>query len=541
MSDDNVIELAAYRGEAVHEPAPARSAERDAERLKEADALLGKLHRTKRILQDDRSILVGNLGRLIDDMNVENRMELAAKILDTKWPKRKRYVRFPDEVPDPSTPYAASGLDFASIIQGIVDKKVSQGVDLTHATIETVNSALKRTSFRSPSPFQMPEGIDERDAAFFMSEMEKVFEKLAHEADLTGYFELISKFPIYPDREWTTQSSSLELNAKFAPNDLYLWHWYTEEDQFDQLHDWIPWWAPRCVIGHLYIPFQCPQLKLPPHAVSALEKACGGKVTWTGHDYSRLLKPFLRPEWIHSTRVFHRLPIWLMALPLPNRLVPCLYAALYRPVGFLPKEHYPSYDDPVVPCFADKIGKLITDDAVYFDANHDDYETLYLCVSDGGILVIGSGVEDMWNFKAELCFQEIDELPEWLQTHPVQRLLKLTMDSDEGKSFSLSARSYADNIEWLIVDEGPVTPEEISRFRPAFPDDPITQYTPLRQNTIAAYLLRNFTYAIDGSIFEALKEDILARAMPARKLIDHKLSKFRAAFDERFGPSNPTT
>jgi hypothetical protein len=131
--------------------------------------------------------------------------------------------------------------------------------------------------------------------------------------------------------------------------------------------------------------------------------------------------------------VHHRLPIWLIVLPLPNRLVPCLYAAIYRPIGFKPKKHSTSHDDPVVPCFVGRLGKQIEDDEVYFGAGYDRYlnTTLYVCASDTGIFVIGSGVEDMWNFTSELMCSDIDELPEWLRSHPVQRLLKLTMDSDE--------------------------------------------------------------------------------------------------------------
>jgi hypothetical protein len=140
----------------------------------------------------------------------------------------------------------------------------------------------------------------------------------------------------------------------------------------------------------------------------------------------------------------------------------------------------------------------------------------------------------MWNFKSELIFIDIDDLPDWLKPHPVQRLLKLTMDSDEGKLFALASRSFAGNIEWWISDEEPVLPAEISVFRPAF-SDPAPQYTPLRQNTIAASLLRNFTYVEDGSIFEALKNDARARATAARELIDREFSKFRTTFEQRFG------
>jgi hypothetical protein len=325
----------------------------------------------------------------------------------------------------------------------------------------------------------------------------------------------------------------LELKSGEASNDLYRWDWYTDEEE---LQDWIPWWAPRCVIGHLYIPFRCGRLELPPHGVTEIEKACGGKVRWGWvGDYEKLLTPFISPEWIRPHVLHHRLPLWLIVLPLPNRLVPCLYAAIYRPIGFKPKEHFPSYDDPVLPCFVDRLGKQIEDDEVYFEATYglDDYTTLYVSASEAGIFVIGSGVEDMWNFKSELMCSDIDDLPEWLQPHPVQRLLKLTMDSDEAKQFSLSPRSFAHTHEWSPRDDESASREELTVFRAAFPD-PVGQCTPLRQNTIAAYLLRSFTVK-DKSFFDALREDALARAAPARELVDRELSKFLTAFDERFG------
>jgi hypothetical protein len=83
-------------------------------------------------------------------------------------------------------------------------------------------------------------------------------------------------------------------------------------------------------------------------------------------------------------------------------------------------------------------------------------------------------------------------------------------------------------ITWGISDSESV-------FRPAVSDS-VTQYTPpLRQNTIAAYLLRNFVYVDDVPIFEALKNDALAKATAAREVIDGERSKFQAAFDRRYG------
>src|SRR5262249_55668795 len=151
MTGDNLIDLAAYREQV---------AQRDANRGKEADALLDEIRAKKRVSKDDRPTLVSNLGRLIHQMEPDDRMDLAARVLETKWPKRKRYIRFPDESPDLPARYAASGLDFARIIHQIVGEKARKGLDRTQATIETVYGVLKGTSFRRPSRFQISEGIE---------------------------------------------------------------------------------------------------------------------------------------------------------------------------------------------------------------------------------------------------------------------------------------------------------------------------------------------------------------------------------------------
>jgi hypothetical protein len=71
-------------------------------------------------------------------------------------------------------------------------------------------------------------------------------------------------------------------------------------------------------------------------------------------------------------------------------------------------------------------------------------------------------------------------------------------------------------------------------FRPAFSDS-VTQCPPLPQNTIAAYLLRNSVDVGGVTIFDALKNDALAKAAAARAVIDGELSKFQDAFDTRYG------
>ena len=90
----------------------------------------------------------------------------------------------------------------------------------------------------------------------------------------------------------------------------------------------------------------------------------------------------------------------------------------------------------------------------------------------------------------------MDEIPEWLHEHPVQRILQLTMDSDAAKLFALSPRKFWGR-KWASGDD--------TIFRPAFPDA-AAQHTPgLRQDTIAAYLLRNTVVRDAQTIFGAYR------------------------------------
>jgi hypothetical protein len=527
MKGDNVIEFAAHRGQAVPEEAATWSAHRN----KEAEALLDKLRNKKRLEKGDQSALVGNLGLLIVQLDAKNRQLVAKSILrSNESEKRKRYIRFPNEVVGRSTRHAASGGAFARIIGQLINERVTRGLDRDQAKIETVRDALKGTSFQRRSRLKMPEGDDNAAAAYLVMQMQKVFDKLAQEADLDEHFKLVSTYPIYTDGPYYAWSNSLELRSDLEPNSLHKWDWFTDEDE---LEDWIPWWAPKCVIGHLYIPFHCRCLHLPEHAVDELKRACGGTVTldnWMRDECFSVIAPLVGSEWIRPRGVYHRLPIWLVALPLPNRLIPCLYAAIHHPGGFHPKAQFPSYDAPTMPCFTDKIGEQIEDDAVYFcvDDDYDDYETFYVNASDAGIFVIGSGVdESVKHFNSKLLgVSMIDEIPHWLHDHPVQRLLKLTMDSDAAKLFALSARSFSRR-----RSDG--NGETV--FRPAFADSITLHTPPLRQDTIAAYLLRNLVDADGPTIFEALKDDAIAKSIATKEVIDGALSEFQDAFEKRYG------
>jgi hypothetical protein len=108
---------------------------------------------------------------------------------------------------------------------------------------------------------------------------------------------------------------------------LYSWD-RTLEDY--ELQAWFPWWAPKCVIGHLYVRFQCAQLYLPKQRFDEITNVCGGEITrerWIERECSWLVESFAlsaRSDWVG-----HRLPVWLVLLPSRTGLVPCLYASIY--------------------------------------------------------------------------------------------------------------------------------------------------------------------------------------------------------------------
>ena len=297
----------------------------------------------------------------------------------------------------------------------------------------------------------------------------------------------------------------MNLESEREPNRIFKWGWDTDEDEFAE---WIPWWAPKCVIGHLYIPFQCQRLNVPEHGVAEIKKVLGDAHRRYANAYFSLLEPFIMPEWMTRCTIHHRLPVWLIALALPNKIVPCLYAAIHHPGGFYPNQRYPSDDDPVSPCLWIGLESALA--AMQFISETMMMTTTRLCSCLGaGISAIGSRIDtDIYDFKCDFLFvSTMDEIPEWLHEHPVQRFLQLTMESDAAKLFALSPRKFSGR-EW---DGGDGT-----IFRPAF-SDAIAQHTPgLRQDTIAAYLLRNLVDVDAPTIVEALKDDALIKYAAAR-------------------------
>jgi hypothetical protein len=215
--------------------------------------------------------------------------------------------------------------------------------------------------------------------------------------------------------------------------------------------------------------------------------------------YFALIEPFLTSPHIADCTLFHRLPVWLIILPLPNKLVPCLYAATRHPGGFYPNQKYPLTDNSLHPFFVASIGATLGEDAVYLPEAEDEDDTFYVLASPTEISATGARVDDsIVNFQCELMYAPLPrEWPEWLEERPVQRFLKLTPESDAAMSFALAFRQF-------VGRKGESGDGTV--FRPAFPDVD-RPYTGLRHDTIAAYLLREFVKDEGSSIFAALKMD----------------------------------
>ncbi len=505
-------------------------------RASDADGLLARLKQKKRLPRADGATIARNLGRMIADIDHGRGLLIAKRVLKDKYEKRRRYVEFPGE--NEADRYASSGGDFARIIQDLTLEKKQRGFDSANATIETVYDALLGTSLLPPSRFRMPDGAN--DEVFLRDALDKVLVDLAQSSGLPQYFELVSKYPVVPSNE----VRGLELRDDREPNDLYRWDGFADEDEFQ---NWVPWWAPKSVIGHIYIPFDCKQAKVNPEGVAKLKEACNGEITkdsWDEKECPWLVETHLiDEERHHERRTWHRLPVWIVVVPSPTGLVSCLYCSIWhwdelqisRSVA---DETYTSYYNSITPCFVRAIGETLDKDLVYFpsDDDHAWDRPYYVCPTGDTITVIGSNLDpEIEPFAAHAwgTASSIDEVPPWLHPHPVQQLLKLSANSIPARLFVLSPRVFVSSLEfrrwrWGIDDSETV-------FRPAF-SDPMKQFVPpIRQNTIAAYLLRNFVDSGEFGIYHMLKKDILDKAAATRALIEREVSKFRDAFADRYG------
>ncbi|MGA7787252.1 MAG: hypothetical protein WCA56_03695, partial [Xanthobacteraceae bacterium] len=446
---NNVVDLAAHRRESSPDEADAR-AQRNADRASEAAELLEQLRHVPRIPTEDRPVLARNLGRLIERLAPQDQLSVTKMVLDSSWSKRMRYVRFGNETTEPPPDYAASGPAFAGIIDRLSAEKESKGFSKPQALMETVFEALRGTSYHRPSRFKVKESLG--DGAFLVTHLAKVCGALAEQVELDEYFETISKYPIYPmdyDSPNRKTGRLLDLVSKREPNRLHSWDTFLDDDE---LQTWLPWWAPKCVLGHLYVRFVCKSLSVPEQCVSEIKRSCDGKVdkdAWDSEECSWEIEPAVQAETTHPRTVFHRLPVWLVVLPSTGGLVPCLYASVHHWDEFqieqsVKNETYFDYYSYITACFVEEIGATVQEDVTYFLDNDDDHEPTYICAHGDAINVIGCRVgTDVENFRSDLLTAwDVHDLPEWLQEHPVQRLLRLTVDSPSGSDFALTPRVF---------------------------------------------------------------------------------------------------
>ncbi|MBS4083709.1 MAG: hypothetical protein KGZ73_09185 [Rhizobiales bacterium] len=517
MSGDNVVPFTRNRN-------TTHASSRGTRHARDADELLRNLRATKRLEKPDQAILVDNLGRLLVQFYPDGPKAIARDLLeDNEREKRKRYIRIPGERVGPATRHAASGGSFARIIERLIDLRVSENVSRDQAKGEIVRKTLWRTSFSPPPPFRMPANPNEADVAQFAADMRVMCDRLADETELAEFFALIAKHPIFPSGPWLNCNDKLELYPEHEPNILYDWD---DDNEGDLLPLSIPWWAPRCIVGHLYIPFTCFCVQIPERSASKIFAQEGKPSRWDESYYHRI-ESFIREEHLVEKRLFHRLPLWLAVLPLRNRLIPCLYAAIDLPGGFYPNQQYAALNDILNPQFVANFGTDVSNDAILIPESDDDpQDTFYVLASQTEIIATGTRVDgNIVNFKCERgCAAWTDDLPEWLAEQPVARLLRLAADSDLAMSFALAPRMFYGR-------EGESGDKAI--FRPAFSDSD-TAYTGLRDNTIAAYLLRDFVKAGESSIFEALKRDALIKRDAANSILRERISSFRKTFEQRF-------
>lgn len=214
--NDNLIDLASYREAAASKDKRVRDAQRLADRSAEAADLLRTLRKKARIPEDDRPIIARNLGRIIEQLNPASPLGLAKKVLDNAWEKRKCYVRRRHEDMSSPSRYAASGAEFARIIDRLKEEAERKGRTGTQALVETVLEALKGTSFRRTSRFRIVESLD--DAPFLVSAMQEVCEALARAVDLEEYFRTVSK-----SSPWIrTRRTVLLCRREFFPRTLII-------------------------------------------------------------------------------------------------------------------------------------------------------------------------------------------------------------------------------------------------------------------------------------------------------------------------------
>lgn len=517
MSKHNVIPFTKNRG--FDKPSRTDGSPED------PNELLRVLRNKKRLSKTDQATLVDNLGQLVVEFDADNAKTVAQNLLErNERDKRKRYIRLPDDRVSERARHAASGGSFARIIEQLIKLHSRKNVDQETAKIAVVRQALRNTSFRPSPPFRMPAGSDKTDVIQLATDMQAMSDRLSDETNFADLLALLAKHPIFPNEAWYQWTNQLELKANLQANSLY--EWGSDLDDYE-LNEWIPWWAPRCLIGHLYVPFSCRAVHVARKLIPEILTQQKTTDVYPSLDYYSLIEPYIDEQQLKASKFFHRLPVWLVVLPLPNKLVPCLYAATHHPGGFYPGQQYPRTNSSLHPFFVSTIGADISNDAILLpDADNDDLNTCYVVATASEVIATGSRIDEkVRNFNCECQFASMpSDLPEWLEERPVQRFLKLTDDDRGSMSYALAPR---------LITNGTGKTEDGTVFRPTFPDAG-SPYTGLRHNSIAAYLLRNLISNDTPSIYSSLRDDIVAKRNAAQLLLRESIKEYREKFKQRY-------
>jgi hypothetical protein len=163
---------------------------------------------------------------------------------------------------------------------------------------------------------------------------------------------------------------------------------------------------------HWYIPFSCKRVRVPDQEATTLRNSIADSYGGSTDAFYDLIEPFLNTEFTSVSTVYHRLPLWLIALPQRDRLLPCLYISAQRLGGFYPNQTFPLDGDPVLPCFASfEIPEVVKVSVREYDEATILRFRIFSCLllADERILVFRLRFEDDERKGPFVEQQEIDE------------------------------------------------------------------------------------------------------------------------------------
>lgn len=187
----------------------ADHAEQESERLRrqrnEAEQLREKLVSTPRLDPADRKVISRNLGRSIERKENLNRRKICSQLFRTlysaqgaesKYKKRKRYIRFDGEALEDSSSteeYAASGPEFLRLIEGLASI-MDANLPSDQAKDQMLLSVCNGTSLYGP---ERPRLVEARNLPQkFRVTIDAVIDRIVRETDIVSYFDEIRDYNI---------------------------------------------------------------------------------------------------------------------------------------------------------------------------------------------------------------------------------------------------------------------------------------------------------------------------------------------------------